>query len=142
MPPGPLATLAGMLTAHVTYYNLPDDDKTAYLKARASFKHPPTEPLRDGPGDITVLAQVLQAVLKVATAVTTSRTFGTNEDIGEALLCSAFADDALNLARTALSDTPPSNNVVRGDIPGSRSRDIGYEFVNFRRPDLSKSRMG
>ena len=23
---------------------------------------------------------------------------------------------------------------VRGDIPGSRSRDIGYEFVNFRRP--------
>ena len=26
---------------------------------------------------------------------------------------------------------------VRGDIPGSRSRDIGYEFVDFRRPDLS-----
>ena len=26
---------------------------------------------------------------------------------------------------------------VRGDIPGSRSRDIGYEFVNFRRPDWS-----
>jgi hypothetical protein len=25
---------------------------------------------------------------------------------------------------------------VRGDIPGSRSRDIGYEFVDFRRPDL------
>ena len=23
---------------------------------------------------------------------------------------------------------------VRGDIPGSRSRDIGYGFVDFRRP--------
>ena len=30
---------------------------------------------------------------------------------------------------------------VRGDIPGSRSRDIGYEFVDFRRPDLSSRSM-
>jgi hypothetical protein len=30
---------------------------------------------------------------------------------------------------------------VRGDIPGSRSRDIGYEFVDFRRPDLSSRAM-
>ncbi len=112
MQPGPLATLAGMLTSYVTYYALPDDDKRAYLQARASFKHPQTEQLKDGPGDITVMAKALQAVLKVATAVTTSRVYGNNEDIGEALLCSAFADDALGLARTALSDTPPSDNVT------------------------------
>jgi hypothetical protein len=101
-----------MLTSYVTYYALPDDDKRAYLQERASFKHPQTEPLKDGPGDITVMVKALQAVLKVATAVTTSRAYGNNEDIGEALLCSAFADDALGLARTVLSDTPPSDNVT------------------------------
>ena len=42
---GPLATFAGMLTSYVTYYALPDDDKRAYLQARASFKHTPTEPV-------------------------------------------------------------------------------------------------
>ena len=41
-------------------------------------------------------------------------------------------------------DTPTAQAArgVRGDIPGSRSRDIGYEFVNFRRPDLSSRAMG
>jgi len=39
-------------------------------------------------------------------------TYGTNEDIGVALLCSAFEGDALNLARTALSDTPPSDGAT------------------------------
>ncbi len=83
--PGPLATLACMLTSYVTYYALPDDDKRAYLQARASFKHSQTEPLKDGPGDITVMAKALQAVLKVATVVTTSHVYGNNEDIGETL---------------------------------------------------------
>ena len=45
----------------------------------------------------------------MATAITTSRTYGTNEDIGVALLCSVFDGDTLNLARTSLSDTPPSD---------------------------------
>ena len=84
-----------MLTSYVAYNALTDDEKRAYLQARASFKHPPTEPLKDGPGDITVMAKALQAALKVATAITTSRTYGTNEDIGVALLCSAFDGDAL-----------------------------------------------
>ena len=53
-----------------------------------------------------MLAKELQAALKLATVITTLRTYGTNEDIGVALLCSAFDGDALNLARTALSDTP------------------------------------
>ena len=70
---GPLATFAGMLASYGTYTALTDDEKRAYLQARASFKHPQTEPLKDGPGDITVLAKALQAALKVATAITTSR---------------------------------------------------------------------
>ena len=74
-----------MLTSYVAYNALTDDEKRAYLQARASFKHPPTEPLKDGPGDITVMAKALQAALKVATAITTSLTYGTNEDIGVAL---------------------------------------------------------
>jgi len=68
---GPLATFAGMLASYGTYTALTDDEKRAYLQARANFKHPPTEPLKDGPGDITVLAKTLQADLKVATAITT-----------------------------------------------------------------------
>ena len=109
---GPLATFACMLTSYVAYNALTDDEKRAYLQARASFKHPPTEPPKDGPGDITVMAKAIQAALKVATAITTSRTYGTNEDIGVALLCSAFDGDALNLVRTALSDTPPSDGTT------------------------------
>ena len=31
---------------------------------------------------------------------------------------------------------------VRGDIPGSRSRDIGYGFVDFRRPGFEQSNNG
>ncbi len=82
---GPLATFACMLTSYGTYNALPDDEKRAYLQARESFKHPQTEPLKDGPGDITVMAKALQAALKVATVITTSHAYGTNEDIGEAL---------------------------------------------------------
>jgi hypothetical protein len=109
---GSLATFGGMLTSYVAYNALTDDEKRAYLQARASFKHPPTEPLKDGPGDITVMAKALQAALKVATAITTSRTYGTNEDIGVALLCSAFDGDTLSLAPAALSDTPPSDGTT------------------------------
>ena len=42
---GPLATFAGILTSYGTYNALPDDEKRAYLQARASFKHPQTETL-------------------------------------------------------------------------------------------------
>jgi hypothetical protein len=59
-----------------------------------------------------VLAKELQAALKLATVITTLRTYGTNEDIGVALLCSAFDGDALNLAHTTLSDTPPSDGAT------------------------------
>ena len=65
-----------------------------------------------GQGDITVIGKEMQAALKVATAITTSRTYGTNEDIGVALLCSAFDGDTLNLARTELSDTPQSDGAT------------------------------
>jgi hypothetical protein len=109
---GPLATFAGNAPTYGTYTALTDDEKRAYLQARASFKHTPTEPLKDGPSDITVLAKVLQAALKVATAITVSRTYGTNEDIGLALLCSAFDGYTLNLARTSISDTTPSDGAT------------------------------
>ena len=109
---GPLATFAGMLTSYVTYNDLLDDEKRTYLQARANFKHQQTETLKDGPGDLKVMAQALQAALKVATAITTSHALGPNEDIGVALFCSAFDGDALNLVRTALSDTQPSDGAT------------------------------
>ena len=84
-----------MITSYATYNALTDDEKRAYLRASFSFKHPQTEPFKDGPGDITVMAKALQAALKVTTTITTSITYGTQEDIGVALLCSAFDGDAL-----------------------------------------------
>ena len=42
---GPLATFASMITSYATYNALTDDEKRAYLQARASFKHPQTETL-------------------------------------------------------------------------------------------------
>ena len=82
---GPLATFEGMLTSYVAYRALTDDEQRAHLQARANFKHPQTETFKDGPGDLTVMAQALQAALKVATAITTSHAYGPNEDIGVAL---------------------------------------------------------
>ena len=109
---GPLATFAGMLTSYVTYNDLLDDEKRTYLQARANFKHQQTETLKDGPGDLTVLGRAIQAVLRVATAITVARYFGPNEELGIALLLSAFDGDALSLARTALADTSPSDSAM------------------------------
>ena len=82
---GPLATFEAMLASYVAYRALTDDEQRAHLQARANFKHPQTETFKDGPGDLTVMAQALQAALKVATAITTSHAYGPNEDIGVAL---------------------------------------------------------
>ncbi len=105
---GPFTTFNSMLAAYVVYTNLPDEEREAFFRARASFKHTQTEMLKDGPGDLTVLGQALQAVLRVATAITVTRYFGPNEELGIALLLSVFDGDALSLARTSLADTPPS----------------------------------
>jgi len=109
---GPLDTFAEMLASYRANRTLTDEEKRAYLQARANFKHPQTETFKEGPGDLKVMAQALQAALKVATAITTSHALGPNEDIGVALFCSAFNGDALNLARTALSDTPQSDGAT------------------------------
>jgi hypothetical protein len=50
-----------MLASKMAYDNLPDDEKEAFIRERASFKHTLTETLKDCPGDITVLARALQA---------------------------------------------------------------------------------
>ena len=109
---GPFTTFNSMLTSHESYTNLADDAKEAFLRARAGFKHTPTELLKDGPCDITVLARALQAALRVATVITVSRTYGPNEELGIALFHSVFDGDALSLARTALADTSPSDSAM------------------------------
>ena len=107
---GPFTTLNSMLTAHDAYTNLPDEAaRETFVRARASFKPTQTETFKDGPGDLPVLGRALQAVLRVATAITVARYFGPNEELGNALLLSAFDGDALSLTRTALADTPPSD---------------------------------
>ena len=109
---GPFTTFNSMLTSHEAYTNLADDAKEAFLRACAGFKHTLTEPFKDGPGDITVLVRALQAALRVATAITVSRTYGPNEELGIALFHSAFDGDPLSLAHTASADTAPSDSVT------------------------------
>jgi hypothetical protein len=101
-----------MLTSHDAYTNLPADVKEAFLRAHASVKHTQTETLKDCPGDLTVLGRTLQAVLRVATAITVTPYFGPNEELGIAFLLSVFDGDALSLARTALADTTPSDGAT------------------------------
>jgi hypothetical protein len=101
-----------MLESYVAYTNLPDDEKRAFLQAHASFKHTLTEQLKDGPGDITVIDRAIQAALRVATSITVLRNYGPNEELGVAFLYSAFDGDALNLARTSLADTLPSDGAT------------------------------
>jgi hypothetical protein len=101
-----------MLAAYVAYTNLPDEEREAFFRTRASFKHTQTETLKDCPGDLTVLGRELQTVLRVATVITVGRYFGPNEELGIALLLSAFDGDALSLARTARTDTPPSDSAT------------------------------
>ena len=67
---GPFTTFDSMLVAYVAYTKLPEAEQATFLRARASFKHTQTEALKDGPGDLTVLGRALQAVLRVATAIT------------------------------------------------------------------------
>ena len=71
---GPFDTFNHMLASKMAYDNLPDDEKEAFFRARASFKHTPTETFKDCPGDITVLARAFQAALRVATAITLGAT--------------------------------------------------------------------
>ena len=80
---GPFTTLNSMLTAHDAYTNLPDEAaRETFVRARASFKPTQTETFKDGPGDLPVLGRALQAVLRVATAITVARYFGPNEERG------------------------------------------------------------
>jgi hypothetical protein len=72
----------------------------------------PTEPFKDGPGDLTVLVRALQTVLRLATAITVERHYGPNEELGLEVLHSSFDGVALSLAHTALADTPPSDSAT------------------------------
>jgi hypothetical protein len=55
---------------------------------------------------------MFDAVLRIATTGMVGRLYGANEDLGFANFLSAFEGDALGVARTALSDTPASDNAT------------------------------
>jgi hypothetical protein len=126
---GPFTTFNSMLASHMAYTNLAYDMQEAFFRACAGFKHTPTEPLKDCPGDITVLGRALQAALSVATAITVSRSYGPNEELGIELLHSTFDGDVLSLAHTALAATPPSDGVDGHSL-------FGFSTYNVSLPSL------
>ena len=85
--------------------------RPSYGRARGS-KLTPGGTFTDDPGDIKVLARVLETLIKLATTITVARYYGTNEELGAAHFLAAFAGDAVGLTRTALADTPPSDGVT------------------------------
>jgi hypothetical protein len=109
---GPFTTLNSMLAAHAAYTILPENEREFFFRTCAGYKPTPAEMLKDGPGDITVLGQEIQAALRVATAIMATLYYGPNEELGVAHFHSAFDGDTLSLARTALADTPPSDCVT------------------------------
>ena len=107
---GPMATFDTLLEAYPAYLALADDAaRSAFLRERVGFKATPGETFKDGPGGLTVFARLFDTVLRIATTGMVGRYYGPNEDLGLANFLGAFEGDALGLARTALTDTPPSD---------------------------------
>ena len=112
---GQFTTFNNMIVSHAEYTNLVDaETQAAFLRVRAGVKPTPTEAFKDGPGDLTVLARSLQTVLRLATVIMVDRHYGPNEELGLALVHSAFDGDALSLSRKAFADTPPSDGLQPG----------------------------
>ena len=106
-----MATFTAMLEGYVAYHDLQDAAaQTAFLKERAGFKPAQVEIFSDAPGDIDVLARMLDKCIKLATTITVARYYGPSEDLGVERYLAAFAGDAVGLARTALGDTPVSDH--------------------------------
>jgi hypothetical protein len=110
---GPLTTFDSMLSAYLAYLVLADDTaRAAFLRERAGFKPTTGETFKDGPGGLTVMDRLFDAILWVTTTGTATRYYGTNEELGLTLFLGAFDGDAVGLARTALADTPTSNGTT------------------------------
>jgi hypothetical protein len=106
-----MTTFDALLQAHLAYNALEDDDaRAAFLRERKGFKDSPGETFKDGPGSLGVFARMFDAVLRIATTGMVGRLYGANEDLGFANFLSGFEGDALGVARTALADTPASDN--------------------------------
>jgi len=109
---GPMATFDVLLQAYIAYVALADDARAAFLRERVGFKATPGEMFKEGPGGLGVFARLFDAVLRVATTCMVGRFYGFSEDLGLANFFGAFEGDALALARTALADTPASDQAA------------------------------
>ena len=109
---GPMATFDALLAAYLDYLALDDAARAAFLRERVGFKASPGETFKDGPGGLGVFARLFDAVLRIATTGMAGRYYGANEDLGLANFLGAFEGNTLSLARTALTDTPASDNAA------------------------------
>jgi hypothetical protein len=110
---GPMATFDSLLAAYLAYLALADDaDRATFLRERVGFKATPGETFKEGPGGLAVFARLFDAVLRVATTGMVGRYYGLSEDLGLPNFLGAFEGDALALARTALADTPASDQAA------------------------------
>ena len=112
-PRGPMATFDSLLAAYLAYLALADDAaRAAFLRERAGFKVTPGETFKDGPGGLAVFDRLFDTVLRITTTGMVDRYYGPNEDLGLENFLGVFEGNALGLARTAITDTPPSDGAV------------------------------
>jgi hypothetical protein len=108
-----MATFDSLLTAYLAYLALADDAaRAAFLRERAGFKVTPGETFKDGPGGLAVFDLLFDTVLRITTTGMVDRYYGPNEDLGLENFLGVFEGKTLGLARTAITDTPPSDGSV------------------------------
>ena len=111
-PHGSMTTVNAMREGYLAHRALADAAARATaLRERGPFKPSPVDPFKAGPGDIMVFADMLERCLKLETTITVARYYGNNEELGMAYFLSVFTGDAASLARTALADTPLSDDM-------------------------------
>ena len=109
MAVAPIARLDQLLLAYTQYEALDAGARAEFVAARKSFKpNMGIPPFVLGPITIDSFAAVYEVVLKLADILSAGRFFGTQEDLGVACILSAFAGDAVAIARTAIADAQPS----------------------------------
>ena len=108
----PMPGLDSLLTTYAAFVALDAPEQRTWLDARKSWKPPSVTPCLQGPGSLDTFAAVYEVVLKLAENLSAGRFYGSQEDLGRAHILSAFAGDAIVIARNAIADAEASDQTA------------------------------
>jgi hypothetical protein len=108
----PMPGLDSLLTSYTEYMALDAQAQRTWLDVRKSWKPPSVTPCLQGPGSLDTFAAVYEVVLKLSENLSAGRFYGSQEDLGRAHILSAFAGDAIVIARNAIADAEASDQTA------------------------------